>query len=123
MSSDRLKLYGVEIRVRPTPEHPRYFEIGFGWLIIFLLDESPQSAGVRAELIADQLPYERVGEKLRIRAPGTSIDQLPETWKPIWEYVMQMGVCIALNERGIGSYEADFETQFEDLAGNSPDAL
>jgi len=53
------KLYRIRFALRPTPQHPSYFEVQFCFLNVWLSDESPEAAKARAIAILDQLPYEQ----------------------------------------------------------------
>ena len=61
------KLWTVVLQVRPEPAHPRYFEIQFGYLFVWLFDSSPYAAADRAAAIVKQLPYELANSKTLVR--------------------------------------------------------
>lgn len=61
-----LKLFRIIFRVRPTPEHPLFWELQCGLLNIWLFDADPEVAAKRAQGITEQLPYELIGEKVRV---------------------------------------------------------
>jgi hypothetical protein len=65
-----MKLYRVSLKVRPSKDHPKFFDVQFGYLHICLFGESRDDAGERAVTIVEQLPYERVNKK--------------ETWQETW---------------------------------------
>jgi hypothetical protein len=55
-----MDLYRVSIKIRPTKDHPKFWEIQYGVLQICLFGESPDDAAKRAVIITEQLPYEVV---------------------------------------------------------------
>jgi hypothetical protein len=57
--------------VRPSVEHPLYWSIQAGYLLLFLYAESEQMAADRAVEIVDQLPYELESDALRVREAET----------------------------------------------------
>jgi hypothetical protein len=66
------KIWRVKLKVKPSPQHPLYFEWEDGWLNVWLLDESFESAAHRATDILEHLPYEIIGDTV-----GVSADEMP----------------------------------------------
>ena len=77
-----MSLYRITIKVRPTPKHPAYWDIQFGFLNLFLVDEDADNAVRRALAICGQLPYERVGERLTVT---DEIETLLKDKAPRWK--------------------------------------
>jgi hypothetical protein len=48
-------------RIKPTPQHPAFYDIEAGLFIIWLVDTSADNAKKRAAVILAQLPYEVFG--------------------------------------------------------------
>ena len=71
-----MNLYRAEFRVRPSPQHPNYWDLQFGILNLHLFDEDSESALRRATRIVEQLPYEIVG------GPGTVREDTGEPVEP-----------------------------------------
>jgi len=70
-----LPLWGVIAKVRPTPEHPSYYDWQHGFLVIVLYSDKPDSACAIAKSIIEQLPYEPVGAEVAVLdADGWRID-------------------------------------------------
>jgi hypothetical protein len=58
-----MKLWIVRFNVRPKAEHPLFFDWQFGFLFVYVLDESENAAGNRALSIVLELPYELPAEE------------------------------------------------------------
>jgi len=86
-----MKLYRVALKVRPTPAHPLYWQIQFGYLLVWLLDDSHQAAGRRAAAIVELLPYERIQDRIAVVAA----DALPKRppFEKVEQHAMQLGVA------------------------------
>lgn len=56
-----MKLFRVTFKVKPSPKHPAYWELQFGYLHLFLFDDHQPRAFERARVIVEQLPFENVG--------------------------------------------------------------
>ena len=60
------KLFKVDIKCRPKPEHPRYWEIQNCFVFTWLFDHTSEDAARRALLLLEQLPYERLPLGVRV---------------------------------------------------------
>jgi hypothetical protein len=102
-----MKLYRVALKVRPSTAHPLYWQIQFGYLLVWLLDDSPQVAGERAAAILESLPYERIGARVSVVAA----DNLPK--QPEFERcahaAKEVGVAFFFVASATGADEAEFE--------------
>jgi len=70
MTMQNQKLWKCVLGVRPSPDHPRFYDWEFGQLIVFLFDRYSESAAHRAYRIVSDLPYElaeKLGEKCNVR--------------------------------------------------------
>lgn len=68
-----MELFRVALKVRPLPQHPLYWDVQFGHLLIWLHAKSPVDAADRARVIVNQLPYERVGTALAVHRDRLSL--------------------------------------------------
>ena len=105
------RLFKVPVLVRPKCEHPLYYEWGSGLLLIWLLDDSAESAAQRAQKIFDALPYEsvhRVGAGVR---DGTD-DCRPQV-QGGKQMAMGIGVGFTLFTLVIGVEELEIFKQLE----------
>lgn len=55
-----MNLYRIAFKVKPTPAHPKYGEIKFGFLQMLLFDFFSRTAADTAEEILKRLPWEKV---------------------------------------------------------------
>ncbi len=74
-----MNIYRLCYKVRPSPKHPRYYEIQFGFLSLFLLDETSANAQKRASAILDQLPYECASDMVAVYSEQGDYE-LPPAW-------------------------------------------
>ena len=70
-----MELYRIVLKVRPAVAHPLYWEWQFGFLLVWLMAESPYDAGRRASDIVALLPYEVIGSDESAPALVTQIQQ------------------------------------------------
>lgn len=63
---DTPSLLCTTLRVIPLPAHGHYWEMGFGYLRIWLRDSDPHNACRRARTIAQELPFEIVGSRAQV---------------------------------------------------------
>ena len=103
------QFHKVVIPVRPTPAHPRYYDIQFGALVIWLFADSIQDASDRAIIITDQLPYERAGERTKVFLLG----DLPD--KPKLEVFASQARDVGLAVLFCGCPPGVDEDRFEDV--------
>jgi hypothetical protein len=77
-SRNNVKLWTAIFPVRPTPEHPGYWDIQYGYLVIWLFDIDAHNASHRACLILKDLPYDTANGKMVIDSAnpfaGTEMD-------------------------------------------------
>jgi hypothetical protein len=110
-SKETTSLYRVTLRVRPSKDHPRFWEVQYGYLHICLYSTDQNEAAGRAVIIAEQLPYELVfpeGTKRVIvrRAGGSTLPELVAAE----ERAKDIGVSFFWNNYATGVDEGDFET-------------
>jgi len=108
-----MKLYRVSLKVRPSKDHPKIFEVKFGYLHICLFGESPDDAGERAVTIAEQLPYELVNKEVWQETCRASIflvegSKLPEI-RELEQRARDVGIGVLLYYGKMGVDEGDFE--------------
>ena len=53
-----MNVWSTVFKARPSPKHPKYWEIQYGYLAVYLLSDSPQEAVESALKIAALLPYD-----------------------------------------------------------------
>ncbi len=107
-----MKLYRVTFKTRPTKDHPRFFEIQFGYLHIWIYGDGPQDAGERACTIVEQLQYERAEDKeswdeswrASVRLSGGS--KLPE-FQAAEKTAKVIGIAFFLHELTTGGDESE----------------
>jgi len=106
-----MSLYRVTIRVRPSKDHPRFWDVQFGFLHICLFGVDPNDAAGRAVIIAEQLPYELVfpegTKRVTVRRAGGS--QLREL-VAAEERAKDVGISFYCHNYATGVEEGDFET-------------
>jgi hypothetical protein len=56
-----MSLFRIVFKVRPTPVHPKYREIAFGVLCVWVFAEGPTAADERARGIMAHLPFDVIG--------------------------------------------------------------
>jgi hypothetical protein len=109
-----MKLYQVCLKVRPSKDHPKFFEAKFGYLSIFLFGESPDDAAERAVTITEQLPYERVNnqetwqESWRVSVSLAGGSKGPE-FREIEQRARDVGIGVCLHYCVMGVDEGNFE--------------
>ena len=101
-----LPLRGVIAKVRPTPEHPSYYDWQHGFLVIVLYSDKPDSACAIAKSIIEQLPYELVGAEVAVLDAERLADRCA------WAITggQQLGLGLLLVAFATGSEETEFET-------------
>ena len=102
-----MKLYRISIKVRPTPAHPLCWKFQFGYLLVWLLDDSYQAAGRRAAAIVELLPYERIQDTIGVVAADTL--PKPPPFDAIEQVARQVGVAFYFAACPLGADEAEFE--------------
>jgi hypothetical protein len=109
--TEKTNLYRVTLKVRPSKDHPRFWEIQFGYLHIFLFGADQNEVAGRAVIIAEQLPYELVfpegTKRVTIRRAGSSA--LPELLAAEAR-AKDIGVSFYCHNFATGVDEGDFET-------------
>lgn len=97
------KLFCVEIKVDVKPQHPRFFEIQFGVLYVWLFDETPDTVINRATDFVALLPYEVIGEPKLVCSDRNAVNESADC------HWMANGEDEAKNI-GVGFYLAAAET-------------
>jgi hypothetical protein len=100
-----LPLWGVIAKVRPTPEHPSYYDWQHGFLVIVLYSNKPDSACAIAKSIIEQLPYELVGAEIAVLNAERLADRCAEAITG----AQQLGLGLLLVAFATGSEAAEFE--------------
>jgi hypothetical protein len=100
-----LRLWGVIAKVRPTPEHPSYYDWQHGFLVIVLYSNKPDSACASAKSIIDQLPYELVGAEVAV----LDAERLADRCAGAIAGGQQLGLGLLLVAFAPGSDAAEFE--------------
>jgi hypothetical protein len=60
MEPNQPQPFEVQIRVRPTREHPDFFEIAFGVLLVWVFDTADEKSAIaKVRGILEFLPYEQ----------------------------------------------------------------
>lgn len=120
--AEQATLYSLDIKVRPLPGHPLYWECQCGILRIWLYGNSPEDAARRLELIMAALPYDRVGSEAVVsEASGdNSSAQADSTDGPSVlmreqcaireQLARQTGLSMLLIAVAVGGDDAGFET-------------
>jgi hypothetical protein len=67
-------LFEVWLRVTPTVNHPRFFDLQSGYLIVWLSAEDKTDAAARACKLVPELPFEIVGTLVRVKIPDAARD-------------------------------------------------
>jgi len=101
-----LPLWGVIAKVRPTPEHPSYYDWQHGFLVIVLYSDKPDSACAIAKSIIEQLPYELVAAKVAV----LTAERLANRCAGAITGGQQLGLGLLLVAFATGSEETEFET-------------
>jgi hypothetical protein len=109
--TEQTNLYRVTLKVRPTKDHPRFWDVQFGFLHICLFDVDQNEAAGRAVIIAEQLPFELVfpegTKRVTVRRAGGS--SLPELLAAEAQ-AKAIGFSIYSHYYATGVDEDDFET-------------
>ena len=58
--------YRIMFKVKPSVNHPSYWELEFGFLNLFLFDNDVKNVARRGMAILAQLPFEMVGERCAV---------------------------------------------------------
>lgn len=104
----KMHLYRIDFPIRPAVQHPQYYEIAFGRLLIWIFAESPEAAGDRASAILDQLTiYEPVGSKAQVTRIERASPE-PELQRCA-EQARSSGIAAFLLACEPGADEEDFE--------------
>ncbi len=107
----KMQLYRVAFKVRPAAQHPKYWEIQFGFLLLYLWAESAEQAGDSAATIVGVLPYEVVGRNVEV-IHITGPDKKPELERCAQE-ARSIGFCMSLVACQTGTDEGDFAGKWE----------
>lgn len=100
-----LPLWGVIAKVRPTREHPLYYDWQHGFLVIVLYSNKPDSACAIAKSIIEQLPYELVGAEVAV----LDAERLADRCAGAIASGQQLGLGLLLVAFATGSNAAEFE--------------
>jgi hypothetical protein len=106
-----MPIYRVCVRVRPTTEHPTYFEIQFGYLLVWIVGKTAEDAGVKAAEVVERLPYEIVGERLLVQKPK---DEARSDLAEFVDETKKVGISFQFLVRETGADEDGFATELED---------
>ena len=87
-------LYNVAVFVRPSPQHPKFWDFEHGLLHVFLYAPSAAEAHGRAVAVARQLPYEILREENRVREAGQETHPALQSAR---NDAMQIGLGLAIN--------------------------
>jgi hypothetical protein len=105
------EIFRVCFKVRPTVSHPRYFNVAFGYLDLYLAAANAEDAIDRAEIIISQLPYELATDR------AVAIGDRRYFIEPFCLPAFGVGFSLCLTECAVGMDEPeDFETE-EDFFG------
>jgi hypothetical protein len=91
--------------VRPTPEHPSYYDWQHGFLVIVLYSNKPGSACALAKSIIEHLPYELVGAEVAV----LDAKRLTDRCAGAIAGGQQLGLGLLLVAFTTGSDAAEFE--------------
>lgn len=94
MITPTLQLFRVVFEVKLTSKHPMFFNAGDGFFSIWLFDESKESAVLRAALIIEQLPFERVGDGADV---VNAIHDKDDRWRISVANAKQLGIACRLD--------------------------
>ena len=72
------KVYSVLFKVRPSPEHPKFFGMQFGYLFTWIAQHSPEAAAESARTVVGVLPFELAVDKVRVQEVGEQPYPQPE---------------------------------------------
>lgn len=107
--SDEWQLHLVSGKVRPTPGHPLYYEWQFGFLRLWLFADSLEDAKDKALAILEVLPYEQVGEQVRVESEFPSTEESRQMHGFAREQAEKLGLGIEMFAAETGTDEAGFE--------------
>lgn len=100
------RLWGVEFKVRPTPEHPKYYEWQFGILLAAIWAVDSRSAAEKVGKIILELPYEVIDPMARV----FEASKVPKECDVAVNQAKQVGMGLWLGARSTGSEESELET-------------
>ena len=60
------QLYPLIFKVRPSSEHPEYYQVQFGYLFTWVAEHFRDSAADAARTIVGLLPFELITEQVRV---------------------------------------------------------
>jgi hypothetical protein len=72
MEAPPRRLFCVSFKVRPSVDHPRFYDWQFGILHLWIFGTDDDDAGERAEIIIQTLPYEIVGDSYSSLVEGSA---------------------------------------------------
>lgn len=108
-TTNRHELFKVDFKIRPTVNHPLFFDMQFGFLAVWIFAESVEDANERATAIVEQLPYEIAGQKARVyEIPSTGPSE-PAHWVLAAEQARKIGLVLQLASVATGADEDEFE--------------
>lgn len=64
---EAVKLYKVSIKVRPLPHHPRFWDVQFGYLLVWIFAADAEKAGEAAVGVVAAMPFERVTDAVEVQ--------------------------------------------------------
>jgi len=110
------QIYQVVYKVRPTPEHPKFYDWQFGWLVIWIFAKGPEHAEEKASKIFDQLPYEIVvtadfGQRIAVHKALTPPLGCEAQFEAAKNVALSAGIGFCLLTVPTGSDEGWFELQ------------
>lgn len=63
---DGREFYRLDFKVRPTEQHPLFWQSAAGILTIWIYAESPENAEFRSRGLLSVLPFEVIGETVQV---------------------------------------------------------
>ena len=101
------RLFRVSFKVRPTSNHPRFWDWQFGILYLWIFGADDDDAGERAEIIIRTLPYEIVGDSYNCLVEGSSeIEDTPQN-RTAEAWAKQVGLGLSLSGAPTGFEEPE----------------
>lgn len=61
-----MSMWSATVNVSPLPEHPQYWEMGFGWLVVYLTGGTMEEAAMRAAGLAGLLWYKVESTRIEV---------------------------------------------------------
>jgi hypothetical protein len=111
-----MTIYSNEFKVVLKESHPKFFELEYGLLHVWVCAESPEAALERSKAIVEQLPYEILGSNARVSwGPLPITEKMDEIFAAKAAEAKTLGMAIFLCARLRGQGTEEEKNRFQNL--------